>query len=262
VTRSRGSLTVVSTGIKAIAQITQETRHRLEMAEKVLYLFADPITTRWVQELNPTAESMEDLYKVGTERREIYAAMVQRILSWVRRDFAVCAAFYGHAGVFVAPGHEAVRRAQAEGFDAELLPGVSAEDCLFADLGIDPAAMGCQSYEATDFLLHPKRFDASVPLVLWQVGVVGSFRHVLHPDPHGIRMLAEYLLQFYRGDHVAVIYEAAQLPVCGPRITEVKLNGLPHAPVPPLSTLYVPPAGQPTLNVEMYSQFGVDLPNR
>jgi len=31
-----------------------------------------------------------------------------------------------------------------------MLPGISAEDCLVADLGIDPASSGCQSYEAND----------------------------------------------------------------------------------------------------------------
>jgi hypothetical protein len=35
-----------------------------------------------------------------------------------------------------------------------MLPGISAEDCLFADLGIDPGIYGCQSYEATDFLAN------------------------------------------------------------------------------------------------------------
>jgi hypothetical protein len=35
-----------------------------------------------------------------------------------------------------------------------MLPAISAEDCLFADLGVDPADHGCPSYEATDFLVH------------------------------------------------------------------------------------------------------------
>lgn len=138
----------------------------------MLYLLADPITTRWVGDLNASAESLHDLYVTGGERRAAYTAMVERVLSWVRRDLAVCVAFYGHPGVFVAPGHEAVRAARLEGFRAEMLPGVSTEDCLFADLGIDPAA-GCQSYEATDFLLHGRRIDTSAALVLWQADELG-----------------------------------------------------------------------------------------
>src|SRR2546429_6584747 len=45
------------------------------------------------------------------------------------------------------------RQAREEGFEAEMLPAVSAEDCLFADLGVDPGDEGCQSFEATSFLL-------------------------------------------------------------------------------------------------------------
>jgi hypothetical protein len=41
-------------------------------------------------------------------------------------------------------------RSSTDGFDAVMLPGISAEDCLFADLGIDPGMIGCQSFEATD----------------------------------------------------------------------------------------------------------------
>ena len=40
-----------------------------------------------------------------------------------------------HPGVYVAPSHETVLRARAEGYPARMLPGISSEDCLFADLG-------------------------------------------------------------------------------------------------------------------------------
>src|SRR5437773_2103233 len=76
----------------------------------------------------------------GKPRRETYAEMVEELLAPVRAGHNVCAAFYGHPGVFVNPGHEAIRRARAEGFPARMLPAVSALDCLVADLGIDPAA--------------------------------------------------------------------------------------------------------------------------
>jgi len=175
----------VGTGIKAIAHVTREAQHRLERADKVLHVLADPVTIRWVTELNASAESLETLYETGRPRSETYRAMVERTLGWVRRGAAVCLALYGHAGVFAAPGHEAVRQARSEGYQAEMLPAVSAEDCLFADLGMDPATAGCQSYEATDFLLRPKRFDVSVPLILWQVGIIGELGYQVEYDRGG-----------------------------------------------------------------------------
>lgn len=224
----------------------------------MLYLLADPITTRWVGDLNSSAESLHDLYVAGGERRAAYTAMVERVLRWVRRDLAVCVAFYGHPGVFVAPGHEAVRAARLEGFRAEMLPGVSAEDCLFADLGIDPAA-GCQSYEATDLLLHGRRIDTSAALVLWQAGVVGDLRYRQGRATDGLRVLVDHLLHLYPGDHRVVVYEAATLPVFGSRAVPVPLGELAEAELSPMSTLYLPPARPPTPDPEMARRLGITI---
>src|SRR5216683_1496595 len=107
-------------------------------------------------------------------RMYAYNATVEHILGCVRTGDKTVGAFYGHPGVFVYPSHEAIRRARSEGYSAKMLPGISAEDCLFADLGIDPAVCGCQTFEATDFLLHGRRIDPSSSVVLWQIGVVGD----------------------------------------------------------------------------------------
>ena len=71
----------------------------------------------------------------------------------------MCAAFYGHPGIFVYPGQEAMRRAHAEGLKARMLPGISSIDCLWCDLGIDPALDGCQIYHATEFVLQRRTAD-------------------------------------------------------------------------------------------------------
>jgi hypothetical protein len=86
----------------------------------------------------------------------------------------VCVVFYGHPGVFVQPAHEAIRVARLEGFTARMLPGISAEDCLFADIEVDPGVYACQSFEATDFLVRKRKFDPRSPLVLWQIGSIGD----------------------------------------------------------------------------------------
>ena len=43
---------------------------------------------------------------------------------------------------------------------------MSAEDCLFADLGLDPAVVGCAQYEATDLLIYGRRPDPSAALIV------------------------------------------------------------------------------------------------
>src|SRR5437660_3789209 len=117
-----GSLTVVGSGIKFVLQTTEEARRAIEGAQKVFYLFADPVPAEWIRELNPTAEELDGFYAPGKLRSETYEEMVEAILSAVREGLEVCAVFYGHPGVFGFPPHEAIRRARSEGFPAQMLP--------------------------------------------------------------------------------------------------------------------------------------------
>jgi len=127
-----------------------------------------------------------------------------------------------------------------------MLPAVSAEDCLFADLGLDPAMTGCQSYEATDFMLNGRVIDASSMVILWQIGVVGdwTFKSRLY-DTSSMPLLVERLLQFYPANHQAIVYEAPVYPGCHPVIRQVPLVSLPFAGVTAVSTLCIPPARLP-----------------
>ena len=62
--------------------------------------------------------------------------------------------FYGHPGIFAWSPHKVIKVARAEGYQAHMEPGISAEDCLYADLGIDPGRCGCQHYEASQLLFY------------------------------------------------------------------------------------------------------------
>jgi len=241
--RSRGSLVVVGTGIRVIEQTTPEALGAMQRADKLFYLVADPLSDAWVRELNPTAESLADAYRPGRARRHSYREMTERILAAVRGGLAVCAAFYGHPGVFVGPSHDAIRRARREGFRARMLPGISAEDCLFADLGVNPAAAGCQSFEATDFLAARRRFDPSSALILWQVGVLGepSVHDGMTCRPERLAMLAAWLGRFYPPRHPVFLYEASPFVICDAAIRRTSLAKLSRSTVQPMMTLYVPP---------------------
>ena len=95
------------------------------------------------------------------------------MLLHLRKGQNVVGVFYGHPGVFVSPSHRSIDIARREGFTAKMLPGISAEDCLFADLNIDPAIPGCLTYEATDLLFRNKPLVPSSHLIVFQVGCVG-----------------------------------------------------------------------------------------
>ncbi|MDP9111451.1 MAG: SAM-dependent methyltransferase, partial [Candidatus Eremiobacteraeota bacterium] len=239
----RGSLSVVGTGIKIAAQTSPEALAQIERADKVFYLEADALTRPWIEEVNPSAESLHALYGVGKDRRDTYEEMIERVLKCVRGGLAVCLVSYGHPGVFAYPMHESVRRARLEGFDAQMLPSISSEDCLFADLGVDPANDGCQTFEATDFLLSRRRFDTSSALVLLQIGVIAERGFKLERgawNSKGVHVLRDVLLEHYPSDFKVTVYEAACYACCDPLIQEVALSNLTGAAISPISTLYIP----------------------
>ena len=95
------------------------------------------------------------------------------------------------------PGARSRRRARSEGFEARLLPGISALDCLWCDLGADPALAGCQIYHATDFLYDERTPDTRATLILLQISVIGQPAHLEQPDWSGLPQLVDYLGRFY-----------------------------------------------------------------
>lgn len=241
----RGSLVVVGTGIKIANQCTMEARYHIESADIVFEVVGDQLAQNFLRSLNRNVVSLQHLYGRDRARRNTYDKMVETILQAVREGKRVCAAFYGHPGVYVYPSHESVRRARDEGFEAEMLPAVSADACIFADLGFDPGWLGCQSFEATDFVINARKFDPTAVLILWQIALVGDRTlRVFESDPRRIALLAEVLMEDYPGDHEVTVYCAATLPVGEPQIQILTLSRLAEAEITQESTLVVPPLGE------------------
>jgi uncharacterized protein YabN with tetrapyrrole methylase and pyrophosphatase domain len=236
-----GSLTIVGTGIRAGIHFTPEARAALVRADRVLHLGAEPVMRQWLSALRPDATSLHSLYAPEKERTETYREMVNAILVLVREGHDVCVAFYGHPGVFVSPSHEAIRQARTAGYDATMLPAISAEDCLFADLGIDPGRTGCQSYEATNFLLTNRPVDSAAVLILWQVGVLGRWGYGRKTDQRRLGLLVDRLLELYPAEHEVILYEASPYPVGDAIVVRMPLQRLAEAAMTTATTLVVPP---------------------
>jgi uncharacterized protein YabN with tetrapyrrole methylase and pyrophosphatase domain len=240
-----GSLTVVGTGIRAVTQLTLEALAEMANAEALLHVIGEPVQEEAVLAINPAARTLVGHYVEGLERSHTYEAMVQEILASVKQGKRTVAAFYGHPGVFTYPTHEAVRRARALGYPARMLPGVSAEDCLFADMSLDPGE-GCQSYEATDFLYRSGPTDPSAHLILWQVGSIGNYTYESTGyDMSAFPLLVRKLLGSYPPAHSVTIYEAAFDPAGWARALRVPLGRLDSAQVTLASTLHIPPLPPP-----------------
>lgn len=236
-------LNIVGTGIKAGSHLTAEVRTIIAACDVVLYVVTDPLIESIVLEICPSARSLRYLYVEGQNRREIYDAISAQMVQAVALGQRTCGVFYGHPGVFVNPAFSAIRAVRELGRSARLFPAISAEDCLFADLEVDPGASGCQSYEATDFLLFGRSVEVGAALILWQVGAIGDPTH----DSSGrdtsrqLALLRDYLRNFYPAHHRVVFYEAAIFPPEKPRIEWLNLNDISGVNCTGLTTLFVPP---------------------
>ena len=239
----KGSLSCVGVGMMLGAHIGPRARATIEQADVVFGAVSDPLVELWLQQMNADVRSLQPYYAEGKSRHDTYREMIEAMLAEVRAGHHVCGAFYGHPGVFAGVPHQAIARARAEGFEAHMEPGVSAEDCLYADLGIDPGEVGCQHYEASQFMFYRRVVDPSAYLVLWQVGVAGDATvRRSSTGPAHRRLLVERLCEDYPADHGVTLYEAATLAIAEARMERMPLSQLPDAELRMQTTMVVPPA--------------------
>lgn len=233
------------------AHLAPRARSEITGADVVFVAAADPIVERWVQGMHGDVRSLQPCYGAGRSRHAAYRDMVAMMMAEVRRGARVCGAFYGHPGVFATVPHRAIAQARAEGFDAWMEPAVSAEDCLYADLGIDPGRTGCLHLEASQYLAYVRRIDPAACLVLWQIGVVGDLGVSRRSTGAAERALlvGKLLADGYPADHEVILYQAATLPVDRAVVARLTLEALVDASPSMQATLVIPPA-QPMVRDE------------
>lgn len=225
------------------SHLTPLARSHIEQADVVFVAVSDALVEKWIESMHPDVRSLQPYYGEDKSRIKTYREMVNAILTEVRAGKSVCATFYGHPGVFAWAPHKAIAVARKEGYTAIMEPGISAEDCLYADLGIDPGAFGCQHYEASQLLYYKRRIDTGAYLILWQAGMIGDQCKASLGTANVYRqVLADRLAKDYPPSHRLTIYRAATLPILKPRIERVTLRRLASARLEAPDTLVVPPA--------------------
>ena len=239
-----GQLVVVGSGIQFGRHVSERCLSEIREAE-VVFCLADTFTLAMVQGFRPDAINLGVYYAPGKDRRQTYREIDAAIMEAVDAGKRVCAVFYGHPGVFADVPHSVLRQARAKGIPARMEPGISAEACLYADLGIDPGQRGVQSMEATHFLYYDRRPDTSGLVLLWQVALSGDLTcSRLHAEPEGLQALVDKLLRWYPPEHEVILYEAARLPIESPRADRLPLRDLPRAHYEEYTTLVLPPLGE------------------
>jgi hypothetical protein len=219
-TATAGSLVIVDTGIVAVNHVTVEGHRWIQQSDRVLFLGADPVTERWILTLNENLESLNGL--------ETADEIVERTLDHVRSGLAVCLAYHERSELSSQVVREATALCRAENLPSTVVPGVSALDCLFSDLGVDPLRHGCQIFAGEDFLEHQRRPDPLAALIL-----------SLSEDTAWAELL-QLLQAQYDADHEAIIYEPARYAVLEPVIRRGAIGSIGARDLAGFSILYIP----------------------
>ncbi|MHB1271629.1 MAG: SAM-dependent methyltransferase [Rhodanobacter sp.] len=241
--RVAGSLVCVGLGMTLGSHLGPLARSHIEQADVVFAGVSDGIVELWLTRMHKDVRSLQPFYREGKSRMRTYRQMVDAILTEVRAGKRVCGVFYGHPGVFAWAPHKSIEIARREGYPAHMEPGISAEDCLYADLGIDPGRFGCQHFEASQLLFYQRRIDPTAYLVLWQVGLVGDQSLArFSTGPAYRQVLVDVLARDYPLQHEVIVYRTPTLPIQQARIERVALGDLPQADVGMADTVVIPPA--------------------
>jgi len=238
-----GSLICVGVGMTLGAHITPIAKSHIEHADKVFLLMSNGVVEAWINGLNENTQSLQVYYQEGKSRHITYREMVHAITADVESGLNIVAAFYGHPGVFACVAHKAINYLQEKQIPAKMEAGISAEDCLYADLGIDPGKTGCIHYETSQFMFYKRQIDTAAHLILWQVAIAGDQSLSKTATELEYRqLLVELLLAHYPSEHEVILYEAKVLPIQKVRKEYISIKALESASLNMETTLVIPPS--------------------
>jgi precorrin-2 methylase len=254
---------VVGLGITGIEHVTRETEAAVRRARRVYHVDAGLAAPAWLRATHSDVRPLfAETYVVGEARLSIYDRIAAEVLRAGLDVGDVVLAVQGHPMVFSYVPALLLDAGPLVGLEVQVLPGISADAVLLAELGIDPADHGLQAYECTDLLLRRRPIQSDVPLVLWQVGNLETRLHQARRSrPERLAGLVAWLTNFYPPLHpVTALHVSPHPGVPGWRRT-LKLEDLPsiagelHAAV----TLYLPPVRRRPL-ADPYLAVRVDDP--
>jgi precorrin-2 methylase len=255
----QGRLVIVGTGIKAISHMTLETLSHIRRADIVFYHASNGITASQIHELNANAVDLFEYYGEGKKRKITYVQMAELMLRQVRLGLTVVGVFYGHPGYFVSPARRALAIASMEGYETALLPGVSAPDCMFSDLRVDPGVFGCQILMASRILQEDAIIAITGHVVLLQVAAVGDRTFSFSGYKNAtLEPFFERLIEIYGEQQESVYYIAAIFPAFEPEIAVRKLLDYRDPEVRQAvksSMLYLPPKGVTVSSLQSVQSF-------
>lgn len=238
---------IAGLGIRNIDQMTHEVERAIRRSREVLYVDTGVATRTYLEGLCPRVSPLyENSYQESGSRLSSYENMAARVVEAALDHPPVVFAMGGHPVVGADAPFLIRDAADALDLTVQVLPGISAMDCLFADLMIDPCVHGLQMFEATDLLLRRYPLQANVPALIWQIGVIETRLHSWRRSKaQRFDRFLSHVLQFYAPSHPVTAVFSSPHPLMETQKLQFPLAKIArhaeqlHAGF----TLYIPAAG-------------------
>lgn len=194
---------IVGLGVLNVDQITHQAQRAIKRCREVLYVDTGIATGAYLEGLCPRITSLYEMsYQETGHRLNAYYQMAARVVEAALDHPPVAFAMHGHPIVGTYAPFLIQDMAGLLSLEVEVQPGISAMDCLCAELMLDPTVAGLQMYEATDLLLRRRPLQRDVPAMIWQVGCVESRLHTMRVSkPTRFERLRDHLLRYYPPAH-------------------------------------------------------------
>jgi len=217
------NLIICGSGIKTLSHHTQEFAVAVKHADIVIYLVNEPILELWLQKNSKQSFSLNELYFLSSERSDSYQLIEQKVISSFECYNNICLVFYGHPLLLADSVNTIINQAKSKEIKVQVLPGISAFDCLLADLEIKLDG-GCFLAEASFFVKHQTKIDISHHVVLWQVGMIDVSTPPTENKKGNILKLKNELLKYYPPQSIIYLYEASLYPYRKPLIIKTNIR--------------------------------------
>jgi precorrin-3B methylase len=237
-------IAIVGLGIVGIHQITREVEETIRRCRHTFVVDSGYGVIPYLESVCAKVTNLIPFYERGKSRLPTYRRMATEVINAAIIDAPVCFASYGHPLVYCYPAELIQRAANLLSLRVETFPGISSLDTLLVDLGIDFAADGLQTYDATDLLLRRRPLQSDVACVLWQTNVIADPTHETgRRSKEQFLRLQSYLLEFYPPEHPITLVVSKTFPLLQSLVETYRLEtlavGLERGPQ--AGTLYIPP---------------------
>jgi uncharacterized protein YabN with tetrapyrrole methylase and pyrophosphatase domain len=239
---------IVGLGLR-IDHLTGETDQALRESSHVYYVSHIPgIRQLLLDRCSHITDLAASCYAEGQSTYSAYRDMAATVINAaLSLSEPVAFALYGHPLVLAQPSQLILTLATQLSLPTKVLPAISAMDCLFADLGVDPGSRGLQMHEATELLIYQRPILPDMATIIWQVGSLETALYTVRRSrPERLTRLKDFLLRFFPPDHDVFSVASAVEPNTSPDIRRFRITELAeYAPAFHYgTTLYIPPSEQ------------------